>query len=200
MTELKFIEVAKVKDGMFMNPQQHIERMIRTTLNFFTEQLIVQLKDDMIPVDLRKGLVKCRIVYSNKIISIGFESYSMKIIKSLKLIEDNTINYSYKYLNRDLINDLLALRNGCDDILIVKNSKVTDTSFTNVVFKDCRGCLFTPTSTLLAGTKRQSLLNAGFIVEKDISVKDISSYLGLYLINAMIDIEDDIFLSVDSIR
>ena len=200
MTELKFIEVAKVMDGTFVDPQPHIERVLQTTLNYFSEPLSLQLTNDMIPVDLRTGLVKCRIVYSNEIISIGFESYRIKDIKSLCIIEDNAIDYSYKYLNRDSINELLKQREDCDDIIIVKNSLVTDSSYTNMVFKDHAGRLYTPTSTLLPGTKRQSLLDAGIIQEKEILVNGIGSYVGVYLINAMIDIEDNLFVGIDSIR
>ena len=81
----------------------------------------------------------------------------------------------------------------------IKNSQVTDTSFSNVVFKDHTGKLYTPKSTLLAGTKRGQLLEAGIIQEKEVQVSDINSYMGVYLINAMIDIEDNIFVGVDAI-
>ena len=199
MTATNFVEVAKVMNGVFVDPLPHIKRVASTTLDFFSEPLSLQLTNDMIPVDLRTGLVKCRIVYDRKVLSINFESYNIRNIKSLALIEENTIDYSYKYLNRVSINKLLALRVNCDDILIVKNTLVTDTSYTNVVFKDFEGRLYTPASTLLAGTKRQKLLDAGNIHEKEIHVNDFRLYVGVYLINAMIDIEDGLFVCIDSI-
>ena len=91
-------------------------------------------------------------------------------------------------------------RNDCDDILIVKNSLITDTSYTNVVFEDSNEKLYTPTSTLLPGTKRKQLLDAGIIHEKKIHVNDIKLYKGVYLINAMIDIEDNLFIDIDCIK
>ncbi len=200
MTEHLFIEVIKVSNGEFVNPQPHIERIFKTTLHFFSKPLSVELNNNIIPAHLQAvDIVKCRIVYDSKIVSIDFEPYKVRNIKSLSLVEHNTIDYTYKYLNRDLINKLRAAHNKSDDILIVKNSQVTDTSFTNVVFKDHAGNLYTPKSTLLAGTKRRQLLNAGIIHEKEIKVSDIKSYVGVYLINAMIDIEDDIFVGVDAI-
>jgi 4-amino-4-deoxychorismate lyase len=123
----------------------------------------------------------------------------MLTINSLALAEHNTIDYTYKYHNRDDINKLQALHSERDDILIIKNTFVTDTSFTNVVFRDHAGKLYTPKSTLLAGTKRNQLLKAGIIHEKEIKMSDIGSYVGLYMINAMIDIEDDVFVRVDAI-
>ncbi|MFA6863614.1 MAG: aminotransferase class IV [Dysgonamonadaceae bacterium] len=199
MTEPFFIEVVKVEDGMFVDPQPHIDRIIRTTMRFFAEPLTVQLIKDMIPINLRTGVVKCRIVYSKEVASIDFEEYEMRNIRSLSIIEDNTIDYGFKYLNREAINKLFSQRGDCDDILIVKNSLITDTSYSNVVFKNFRNELCTPASTLLSGTKRQKLLNAGIIHEKEIRVNDIQSYVGVYLINAMIDIEDELFVGVDSI-
>ena len=167
MKELSFVEVIKVEDGLFVNSKPHIERIFRTTTHFFSEPLIVELSDYMIPIDLRKGVVKCRIVYINHVVSIEFQPYKMRSIGSLAIVEGSAIDYSHKYFN--------------------------------VVFKDLDGNLYTPTSTLLAGTKRQSLLEKGAIHEKEIHMNDIHSYVGVYLINAMIDIEDNIFVGVDSI-
>ena len=199
MKESSFVEVVKVMNGVFVDPQPHIERMLRTTLHFFSTPLNAELTDDIIPIHLRFGLVKCRIVYNSKIVSISFEPYKIRNIRSLALVEHNSIDYSYKYLNRDSINKLLLLREDCDDILIVKNSMITDTSYTNIVFKDSKGILYTPTNCLLAGTKRKKLLETGVIHKKEILVDDIHLYEGVYLINTMIDIEDNLFVGVDSI-
>ncbi|HHW82149.1 MAG TPA: hypothetical protein GX746_10740 [Bacteroidales bacterium] len=200
MSEQLFIEVIKVENGIFVNPLPHIERIFRTTLHLFDKPLLVELNNDIIPAHLHAvGRVKCRIVYGREIVSIDFEPYKMRNIKSLSLAEHNTIDYKYKYHKRDEINKLRALHSETDDILIIKNSQVTDTSFSNVVFKNYAGKLYTPKSTLLAGTKRGQLLEAGIIQEKEVQVSDINSYMGVYLINAMIDIEDNIFVGVDAI-
>ena len=200
MTEHLFIEVIKVENGVFVNPQPHIERIFSTTLHFFSKPLPVALNNNIIPAHLRTvDIVKCRIVYNSEIVSIDFEPYKMRTIKSLSLAQHNTIDYTYKYHNRNVINNLRAVHSDTDDILIIKNTLVTDTSFTNVVFKDHAGKLYTPKSTLLNGTKRGQLIKAGIIHEKEIKVSDIWSYKGLYLINAMIDIEDDVFVGVDAI-
>lgn len=200
MKEQLFIEVIKVIKGEFVNPKPHIERMFCTTQRFFSKPLCAKLSNDMIPANLQNnGLVKCRIVYGSDIVSIDFEPYDMRSINTLALVEHNTIDYAYKYHNRDTINMLKATHSAADDILIVKNMKVTDTSFSNVVFKDYRGKLYTPKSTLLAGTKRKQLLKEGVIEEKEIYASDIHLYKGLYLINAMIDIDDNLFVDSDAI-
>lgn len=200
MKEYLFIEVIKVMNGKFVNPQPHIDRMFRTTQHFFSKPLSIELNNNIIPANLEASkIVKCRIVYGKNILSIDFEPYKMRSIKSLSLVEHNTIDYAYKYHNRDIINQLKAAHSHSDDILIVKNSQVTDTSFSNVVFKDHANNLYTPKSTLLAGTKRKQLLDDGVIYEKEIHVSDMDSYEGVYLINAMIDIEDNVFVNIDAI-
>lgn len=200
MKKQLFVEVIKVKNGKFVNPQPHMERIYRTTLHFFSKPLSVEFSNTIIPADLHSSrLVKCRIVYGKNIVSINFEPYKVRNIKGLSIVEHNTIDYKYKYHNRDLINKLIASHGDSDDILIIKNSKVTDTSFSNVVFRDTMGKLYTPKSPLLAGIKRQQLLDNGIIHEKDIHVNDIILYEGVYLINAMIDLEDEVFIEVDSI-
>jgi 4-amino-4-deoxychorismate lyase len=81
---------------------------------------------------------------------------------------------------------LLGLRADCDDIIIIKDGYVTDTSFSNLVFSEGEQ-LFTPSSFLLNGTKRQQLLRDGKIKEKEIKMADINKYSNVFLINSMAD-------------
>ena len=52
-------------------------------------------------------VLKCKVIYNDdEIISVEYDVYKKREIKTFKLIEDNNINYSKKYLNRDNINKL----------------------------------------------------------------------------------------------
>lgn len=53
MTGYLFIEVIKVENGVFVNPQPHIDRIFRTTLHFFSKPLSVELNNNIIPAHLR---------------------------------------------------------------------------------------------------------------------------------------------------
>ena len=86
-----------------------------------------------------------------------------------------------------------------DDILIVKNGLITDSSFCNIIFKNEEG-LFTPLNPLLKGTKRQYLLDKNIIKEREIYLQNLNEYNEVILINAMIDIEDNINLKVENIH
>ena len=194
-----FSEVIKIYNGKIFNLPAHIERMNFTLQSFFGSTIPFSLNDEHIPLEFREGLVKCRIVYSLENLEIEYSHYIFREINSLKIIHDNSINYSFKYAERRAFDRLMAQKENCDDILVVKNGLVTDTSFTNVVFESDKG-LFTPSTYLLPGTKRQTLLKERVIKEKVIRIEDIEDYIKLYLINAMMGITDNISIPISSLK
>ncbi|MDR3060414.1 MAG: aminotransferase class IV [Dysgonomonas sp.] len=193
-----FTEAIKVYDGVFVNPSPHIDRMNHTMQTFFDVTYPISLQNEDIPIEYRTGLVKCRIIYSSEYIKFEYQKYTFRQINNLKLVYNDMLDYSFKYADRTEWNALLEQKAGCDDILIVKNGYITDTSFSNVVFENETG-LFTPSTYLLAGTKRQSLLQKGIIKEAEISIENIGLYSKLYLINTMIDIEDNLCIDTSSL-
>lgn len=199
MKQPLFIETIKIKDGKFYNLSLHEQRLQDTTLRFFGIRLHLPLPDEIIPEHLRDGLVKCRILYSNKIESVEFTPYSFRNISRLTLVESDDIDYVYKSMDRSLLMDLYSRKQDGDDILIIKNGLVTDTSYANVVFQDSGG-LFTPQSFLLNGIKRQLLLQQHHIEVRNIRAEDIPLYHTMYLINAMIDIENGVCVSTSAIK
>ena len=118
---------------------------------------------------------------------------------SLKLVEDNTIEYAYKFTDRKRIDKLTATRGEFNDILIIKDGMVTDTSYANVVFKDFYGNWLTPSTYLLPGTRRANLLKHKLIIEASIAYKDINKYSEVRLINAMLGLYDTEGILVGSI-
>ena len=84
-------------------------------------------------------------------------------------------DYKYKYLDRTHIKELYAQRGNCDDIIMVKDRMLTDSSYGNIaLLKD--GVWYTPSTCLLNGTRRQQLIDQGKILEADIPVVDIDQY------------------------
>lgn len=118
---------------------------------------------------------------------VQYAPYKMREIRSLKLVEDNEIDYSFKSTDRACLNSLAAQKGDCDEVLIVKNGLLTDTSFTNIAVFDGERWL-TPKHPLLLGTKRASLLERQVIREADISVETLMKAQKVSLINAMIDL------------
>ncbi len=184
---MTFSEVIKVQDGVFYNLDGHEARMNRTTMHFFGNGIALGLIPEMIPPDLHTGLVKCRVVYGiHGVESIEFSPYTLRTIRSVAIVRDDTIEYAYKSTDRSHLNMLLE-RSGCDDIIIVKNGFVTDASSANIVLEDMFGALYTPSTCLLPGTKRASLLERGVIMECEVKEQDLKNAAKIYLINAMID-------------
>ena len=75
------------------------------------------------------------------------------------------------------------------EIIIVKNNHITDTSFSNILFKKGKDW-FTPSTYLLNGVQRQHLLQKNKIKEAEITMQNVSEYSHFQLINAMNDFDD----------
>jgi 4-amino-4-deoxychorismate lyase len=191
---LKFIESIKVLNGDTPDINEHLQRVIRTIQYFYSKSnekfdfiscvyTVLERERDKIS----DGLFKLRVVYSDRFISGTLIPYTPKTIKRLKLVESDDIEYPFKFENRTAIDSLLSYKDKCDDILIVKNGVITDTSYSNIVFERM-GNLYTPDSYLLAGTKRAKLIREGLIREEKIRPCDIDKYDKAYLINSMLDL------------
>lgn len=197
MSNPKFIESLKLVGERFSNIELHQQR-IDLTSKMFSINSKIELKDISIP-NFNDDLVrKCRIIYSKDDFSVSFSEYKQRKIENLKVVFDDTIDYSYKFENRDRLNSLFEDRGGCSDIIIVKNGCLTDTSFSNIVLFD-GDKYFTPSSFLLNGTMRQKLLIDNIIFEKEIKLEDIHSFKKLYLINALNSLEDSLSINVENI-
>jgi len=146
----------------------------------------------------RLGLFKCRIIYSNQIEKIEFTPYTIPSIKSLKIVVDNQIEYSHKYLNRAQLHQLYEQKEDCDDILIAKNGLITDTCFANILFYNGKEWV-TPAKPLLKGTQRAMLLEKEKIMTANIRVGDLKYFAKARMINAMIRFEDGANIDIDSI-
>jgi 4-amino-4-deoxychorismate lyase len=139
-----------------------------------------------VPAGFKSGRGKCRIIYGRTIESIEFREYQVRQIASLKIV-DADIKYPHKYENRSEIKALFDQRVDCDDILITKAGRITDTSISNVAFRNGSEWL-TPLYPLLPGTRRMQLLNEGRIKTRDLFIDDLQNFQEVSLINAMLEL------------
>jgi len=137
-----------------------------------------------VPENMKEGIGKCNIIYDKEIIEIKFELYVKRPVRSLKLVHASGLDYHLKYCDRSVLETLLAKRGDCDDVIIVNDGLITDTSFSNLVFFDGESW-FTPARPLLEGTCRARLLSEKKIILADIRPSDLTRYQGCKLINAM---------------
>ena len=118
--------------------------------------------------------------------AVEYAPYSMRNINSLQVVEDDTITYDYKSVDRSRLNALAAQKGECDEIIIVKHGLLTDSSFTNLAIFDGKHWV-TPRHPLLPGTKRAALLDKGILHEADIALEDLRNANRVSLFNAMIE-------------
>ncbi len=186
---LQLIESICFENGAFQRIPLHEERMNHSRHLLFGSQDQLSLEHLSIPEGLQHQKIKCRVTYSVVLERIEYEVYSNKQIKSLKLVKADLVDYTFKYKNRDSLNRLLDLRGTADEILIVQNGKITDTSFTNIVFlKD--GTWYSPEYPLLAGTRRADYLQKKLIFPQIIRPEDLYLFEEARLINSMRSLED----------
>lgn len=180
------LETICIHNNQAVNIHLHTQRMQTSAENIgFIAPHLPNLVDIM-PRSLANKRVRCSIKYDTDIIDILFVEYTPRVIRSLKVIEAD-ISYSLKFADRQPLNQLLLQKGDCDEVLIVRDSFITDTTFSNVVFENSEG-LFSPDTYLLNGTKRQKLIAEGVVKETRISQNDLHKYSRVHLVNAMLDI------------
>jgi 4-amino-4-deoxychorismate lyase len=193
-------ETIRLQDGKLQNLEYHNLRLNQSRKSLYNSPDYIYLEQEIqIPSICRQGLFKCKVIYGKQEIkSVVFEPYIPRIVKSLRLIEDNKISYHYKYTNRDSLNELLTKRDQYDEILIVKNGFITDTSYSNIIFSD-GAKWFTPSTPLLMGTMRSFLLQNNLIQETKIRVPDLHTFQKARLINAMNPFESGNDIKIEKI-
>ena len=164
----------------------HEARMNATRVHFASHAAPISLQKWLDDAPLSDERIKARVVYDvDGVCETTFQIYKRREIQWLRMVEDNDISYTFKSTDRHELDHLLALRNGCDEVLIVKNGLITDTSFTNVAFFDGHKWS-TPAQPLLNGTMRQWLLQRGELTETQITPTSLTSFQRIMLFNAMI--------------
>lgn len=192
-----FTEAIKLKDGIFYNLEYHQDRVDKTCSHFNLSKLSLSEILKNIPDYAQNGLIKCRVEYGGSNTKVEYLPYSFRNIKTVALVSDDTIDYRYKYADRNQLNQLLS-NTDCDEVIIVKNRLITDASAFNLVFESTDG-LYTPIDCLLKGTKRQALLDNQQIEEVRITTNNLPKYNKVYFINAMNDLEDNICIPTANI-
>lgn len=191
-------ETIKVVDGIPVNLAYHNIRLNRSRQELFGCTDNLDLRDTLgSKLDCGEGVYRCRVMYQEGIIMVETTPYKKRRIRSLSLVQCNTIEYSYKLVDRSCI-DALFKDIRTDDILLVKNGYITDASFANVLFDDGTKWI-TPSTPLLQGTARARLLDNGVIVADEITIHNCRHFKRAALINAMIDLDDAQHIRVEDI-
>lgn len=178
-------ETIRICDGTPENLRLHEKRLNFSRQRLYGSTCEISLADHIsIPDDCRNGVYRCRVIYEESIISVEFIPYQPAAVRTLKVVHADEIDYSLKYLDRTSLTGLID-HDAADDVLIVKNGLLTDTSYSNIIFTDGREWV-TPDTPLLRGTMREKLLREGAIKEERITPDDLGRFTHFRLINAML--------------
>jgi len=173
---MRFIETLLITDKI-ENINLHNERMNKTRYDFFRSDPL-DLRDFVQTVPQRR----VRVTYSEKIEKVEYFPLKKRSFKKFKLVYSD-IDYSYKYADRKKLESLKP--EGFDEVIIVKNSLVTDTTISNLAFFDGERWL-TPKTPLLMGTKRKELLIKNFLTPEEIKPEVLDSFSKIAMINAVL--------------
>jgi len=181
----RLFETIRITDGKPVNLDLHEKRLNRSRRKLFGLNDDLSLSDFIrVPEDCREGVFRCRVIYEQEVVSTEFTPYVPAAVRTLRLIHADTLTYDYKYLDRSSLTGLIN-RDLADDILIVKEGNITDTSYSNIVFSDGKQWV-TPDTPLLCGTMRERLLADSIIKAERITVETLSRFTHFRLINAML--------------
>ena len=194
----QFIESIKIEDQEVFLLELHQKRVNATFAHFGMENsinLAKIIKDLKIDED---GFFKLRIVYDlNRNYKTQLIPYAVAEIDSFQLVENNTYDYAFKFEDRKEF-ERMKTKAKTEEIIIVKNNYITDTSYTNLLFlKDEKW--YTPSTYLLNGVMRQHLLATSKIKETEITLQNIKEFTHFQLINSMNDFDDMFIYPIERI-
>jgi len=202
---MNLIETIKLENGKFANLELHQNRMNNSRQALFGCDDEINLTSNLQAWTLeaeeseKYNIHKCRIIYNKKIQNIEIIPYKFPSITSLKFVIDDTIDYTFKYQKRDSIDKLFSRKEDCDDILIIKNGIITDTSYCNILFYNGKKWL-TPEKPLLKGVQRQFLIDNEIVETANITPTDLQYFEKARIINAMIEFENELDIRINEIH
>ncbi|MBK8955812.1 MAG: aminotransferase class IV [Saprospiraceae bacterium] len=196
----RFFESIAIVGGVARNLPLHQERVEKTYRQFYKVRFPVELSSliqqsgEQFSAEVK---YKFKFSYSQNKFSLSFELYETKAHAHFKLIPSK-INYPHKLTNRIKILQLKKDIADQDEIIIIRSNRLTDTSYSNLVFSDGRSW-FTPKQPLLKGIMRTHLLNQNKITEEDLCLNDLHKFVRFKCINALNGLEEGPVYGIEKI-
>ena len=194
----RFIESIKVEDQKIFLVELHQKRMNETFSHFGKEckidiqSLFLKLEHD------EDGLYKFRIEYDlDNNLKTQIVPHAISEHDDFELVIDNEIDYAFKSADRAEFQKMKK-NSDADEIIIVKQNQMTDSSYSNLLFLKDK-TWFTPKTYLLNGVMRQSLLASKKIKETDITMDNIKEFTHFQLINALNDFDEMFIYPIEKI-
>ena len=194
----QFIESIKIEDQKIFLAELHQKR-VNDTFSHFGKEGSIDVAKIFKNLDIdENGLYKLRIIYDlNKNFRTQLIPYAISEIDDFQLVENNNYDYSFKFEDRKEF-EKMKMKAKTEEIIVVKNNHITDTSFSNLLFLKGKDW-FTPTTFLLNGVQRQHLLKTKKIKETEITLNNIKEFSHFQIINSLNDFDDMFIYPIEKI-
>ncbi len=194
----RFIESIKVEEQKAFLLEYHQKRVNDTFKHFKKENPPDLLQIFRKLLHQKNGLFKLRILYDLQgNYDCEIQPYSVPHISDFQMINGDDLKYCFKYENRQFFTELKSEAKA-EEIIIVQNGHITDTSFSNLIFFKNETWV-TPSTFLLNGVQRQFLLKNNQIKETRITVENLKTFSHFRIINAMNDMNSGIVYPIEKI-
>ncbi len=185
MSPLLFESIC-VKDGavqLLPYHQARVNRALVAGAHFSLEECIAGMDIPSL------GRHKLRITYSQQgeVLEKNCDAYTPRRISRLVFRECPELRYEHKWEDRSALRDAASGLSLDEELIITQQGYLCEASYANILLGE-EGAWFTPSRCLLAGVKRQFLLDSGEVQLRDIHISDLRYYKNLCLINAMLDV------------
>ena len=181
------LESIRLVDGQVPLLHRHQTRVDRSRQRYYAKSAAFKLATVLEGMDLpTTGVHKIRLLYRAGLEHSEIVPYTVRPVRSLRVVEADDLHYARKYADRSAIDELFSRRENCDDILIVQRHHITDSSYANLALYDGNRW-YTPAWPLLRGTRRAQLIQQKVLQPSVIRVKDLPHFETVKLINSMME-------------
>jgi 4-amino-4-deoxychorismate lyase len=189
------LESIRLENGHLPLLDYHQARVDRSrALLGWRQPLLLEplLREQPLP---QQGLHKLRVTYGRELVQVDCLPYVRRPVRSLRLLPAEGLDYALKWADRRALEHCFSLRGACDDVLLLQDGRLTDTSYANVALFDGQQW-WTPGQPLLQGVRREFLLAGGVLQPAELRVADLAAFRCLRVFNAMIDLAEaeDIYI------
>ena len=105
----QYLETIRIEEGRACHLPYHNQRMNETRAHLGLSDGL-DLEAVIGDVSIYQQRTRCRIVYDTEIRSVEFFPYQIRSVKTLRLVEDNQVDYGCKYADRSALNRCFAQR------------------------------------------------------------------------------------------
>lgn len=187
-----YFETIAVIDGKIRNLFFHQKRIDRTLNAHFKEYKPIPLDElDLGIIKNKSEKHKLKISYDEENYKIQISGYKQKSYNKIFLIEDNQLDYDYKYTNRSRLEEWEKKLNADQQIIFVRKFLITDSTISNVSFYDGDRWI-SPVKPLLSGTMQHSLVSELRLFEDYLKPEHLKHFKSFKFINAMNSLDEAI--------